>query len=105
MNGSEGSLPSAKRPNTFRNNLLTVLGKLVVWRRSHYATGSSSLSQSEILRGLLSIRKYSRLEEEQEEEDETKNMGGREGEGREEGLFCFGLNFSRFENNQTKLMS
>lgn len=56
MNGSEGSLPSGRRPNSFRESLLTVLGKLVVWRRTRYAT--TPFSQPEILRGILSVRKY-----------------------------------------------
>ncbi|KAL0270682.1 UNVERIFIED_CONTAM: hypothetical protein PYX00_008008 [Menopon gallinae] len=54
MNGSEGSLPSGRRPNSFRESLLTVLGKLVVWRRTRYAT--TPFSQPEILRGLLSVQ-------------------------------------------------
>ncbi|KAK6631413.1 hypothetical protein RUM44_005940 [Polyplax serrata] len=60
MTGSDGSLTGGQtRPNTFRNHLLTVLGKLVVWRRSHYAT--TSLSQSEILRGILSVQTERRI--------------------------------------------
>lgn len=55
-NGSEGSLPNGRRLNTIRESLLTVLGKLVVWRGTRYT--ATTLSQPEILRGILSVRKY-----------------------------------------------
>lgn len=54
--GSQGSLHGHGRPNTFRESLLTVLGKIVVWKGTRYT--STTHERPEIIRGIRSMREY-----------------------------------------------